>query len=394
MNNSLSVLNFQADVSRLWHNQAHVHMNFPVMCPIDRVIPFQCPIPNKITHPVRRSGFPSSFFEFGELDVEGNVNQVGTGFLWTKLMPITLYVDEDIEYTMTRHSTGLLVAWYDSNRNFIESTSVAGSTLTITNSTPQARYVRLAVTVTESAFASSDFRFYPNSITDSPTISIIADGETDVVVPVTEYRVEAWGGYDLIIYDPTVALVGLNVNKLAQVKISDSAYSNDYTSEYIQFGICSGLIKITYYHDEPILHGGGQINYASDYKSEVYLKGKIGKPSYPTENKVETRGGNPYITRFVSRLEYSLFSNLPEFICNALRVIGGHKYLFIEYQGQEYNVDKAEFNAEYEEKGDLADVNIVFSTNTTAITHSSPLPDFINLEDGDFNNDYNEDYYH
>lgn len=394
MNRSLCPLNFQKITANNWRNEHHVSMFSFVVCEGLRVIPFQAPLENTIYHSVRRSAFPESFFKKGFL-VNGEVVEDQSGSWWTGLLPVTwLSAGSGNEYTLVRDTGNLRYIKYDKNKNQISDDSVSNLSINVLPSSPRFDFVRFEVASNASSFSLSDFRFYPRTKYPDAVLKLIDENGTETIIPSNEYRLEAWNRYDLLIYQPTVDVSGVDVSKKYYLSIQ---YGSDvYTSEYISFKQdVSDLIKITYAHDHPILCPSGQMNYDLGFKSIVYLSAKIGKPSYVTQSNVEERGGNTYISRFVSRLEYRMYCTLPEYLCNALRILGGHKYVTIEKNGEVYTVDKLEFNAEFEEKGDVANVEIVFSTNTTATTHSSQQGELIVVDgNGDFNTDYNTDYSH
>ena len=405
MNNIAQVLHFSDNESLLHHNLDHVNSVYPVVCESDRPIPFQLPIPNGITHSVRRGAYPSETWLYGELQNDGTVlgSQSSTSALYSDYLPICKPQAEDLEsswqYIIENISNGNIICYYDANKNFLAfsnyTTTNDKATLTLVEANPEYAFVRIQLSNDTGGVSGEKgaFRFYPEAPENASYFNSVSfrklDNSSVTSSTFTDnLRIQRWGGYDLVIWDANSGIGLADYYGLFQIVIN--SILGIFTSELIQFCDTTNKIKLTYYHGEPVTFSRGHINYADGYKSYMFLDAPIGKPEYPTDIQLSERSGYEYMTRHVSYVLRKIFVLLPEYWTDALRVVGGHKYVQIRYKGSTYNVDRFTPRVEaWEDRGDLADVTIEFATDTVvAVSQSGDIPTLT----GDYDNDYNEDY--
>ena len=151
-------------------------------------------------------------------------------------------------------------------------------------------------------------------------------------------------------------------------------------------------IKIEYWNPEGNLYVGGKYPVFPSDKSFHYillLKSELGKPEYSFEEEVTKRLGYSFIETQVSKKTYKFNSIIPEYICDAMRIIQLCSKKQITCNRETYDAITFSMEVDWQEQGDLASVNCEFDVDNI-ITNlggfkQEPLG-------GDFNNDYNDDF--
>ncbi len=171
--------------------------------------------------------------------------------------------------------------------------------------------------------------------------------------------------YDLVIYPDLLPLDITNLELgIYYLKMSDGA--NTWYSEV--FSMCidtSNLIKIEYWHNEDFKYSNGHIRYNAPFKNKVFIGSDIGKPSYEYEEQVVKNDGYNFPINQISFKKFKFNTILPEFLIDAIRVIGLHDNIEISYSGRCYEVDEFLMDSpKWEDRGDIANVEFEFRTDT------------------------------
>lgn len=121
----------------------------------------------------------------------------------------------------------------------------------------------------------------------------------------------------------------------------------------------------------------------------LLLKSELGKPEYSFEEEATKRLGYSFIESQVSKKTYKFNTVIPEYLCDAMRIIRLCSQKKITCKGETYDAITFNMEVDWQEQGDLASVTCEFDvdniiTNLGGFKHE-------NLG-GDFNNDYNNDY--
>jgi hypothetical protein len=133
----------------------------------------------------------------------------------------------------------------------------------------------------------------------------------------------------------------------------------------------------------------GVIAFPSDFHFKLLLKGEIGKPEYNFEEESTKRLGYIFVESQVSKKTYKFNTVVPEYICDALRLVRLCDNKIIRCKDDEYEAITFEMEAEWQTQGDLASVTCEFETDNVVANIGGFVPDKLG---GDYNNDYNEDF--
>lgn len=133
----------------------------------------------------------------------------------------------------------------------------------------------------------------------------------------------------------------------------------------------------------------GVITFPNKFHFKLLLKSEIGKPEYNFEEESTKRLGYSFIESQVSKKIYRFNTVIPEFICDAMRIIRLCDNKIIRCKGDEYEAITFEMEAEWQTQGDLASVTCEFETDNVIVNLGGFTPDNLG---GDYNSDYSEDF--
>lgn len=174
--------------------------------------------------------------------------------------------------------------------------------------------------------------------------------------------------------------------------IEDILYERVYSEVFCYTNDISDCIKIEYWNPEGNLYVGGKYPIFPPEKAFHYillLKSELGKPEYSFEEEATKRLGYSFIESQVSKKTYKFNTVIPEYLCDAMRIIRLCSQKKITCKGETYDAITFNMEVDWQEQGDLASVTCEFDvdniiTNLGGFKHED--------SGGDFNNDYNNDY--
>lgn len=150
-------------------------------------------------------------------------------------------------------------------------------------------------------------------------------------------------------------------------------------------------LKVEYWNPEGdfALKNGIIVLGSENFHFILLLKSELGKPEYSFEEETTKRLGYSFIESQVSKKTYKFNTVIPEYLCDAMRIIRLCSQKKITCKGETYDAITFNMEVDWQEQGDLASVTCEFDvdniiTNLGGFKHE-------NLG-GDFNNDYNNDY--
>ena len=133
----------------------------------------------------------------------------------------------------------------------------------------------------------------------------------------------------------------------------------------------------------------GVIAFPNNFHFKLLLKTEIGKPEYNFEEESTKRLGYVFVESQVSKKTYKFNVIVPEYICDALRIVRLCDNKIIRCKDDEYEAISFEMEAEWQTQGDLASVTCEFETDNVVANIGGFVPDKLG---GDYNNDYNKDF--
>jgi len=177
---------------------------------------------------------------------------------------------------------------------------------------------------------------------------------------------------DTIRYLGTVALPGVWAEGLYHAKMSDGAQTWE-TDTFCMVADVSEMVKVEWWHNEPIRYRDGVIDYAYPYRNYVWMATDIGKPTYPVDQEVKVKNGVEIPLRVTTWKQYNFEYLVPEYLADVLRTIHQHHNKRVHHLGEVYDCQRFSLeNLNWEEYGRLAVAEFVFRTDTVVTTLSNP----------------------
>lgn len=150
-------------------------------------------------------------------------------------------------------------------------------------------------------------------------------------------------------------------------------------------------LKIEYWNPEGdfALKNGTIVLGSENFHFILLLKSELGKPEYSFEEEATKRLGYSFIESQVSKKTYKFNTIIPEYLCDAMRIIRLCSQKKITCKGETYDAITFSMEVDWQEQGDLASVTCEFDVDNIITNLGSFKHEAIG---GDFNNDYNNDY--
>lgn len=150
-------------------------------------------------------------------------------------------------------------------------------------------------------------------------------------------------------------------------------------------------LKIEYWNPEGdfVLKNGIVVLGSENFHFILLLKSELGKPEYSFEEEVTKRLGYSFIESQVSKKTYKFNTVIPEYLCDAMRIIRLCSQKKITCKGETYDAITFNMEVDWQEQGDLASVTCEFDVDNIITNLGGFKHEAIG---GDFNNDYNNDY--
>ena len=166
-----------------------------------------------------------------------------------------------------------------------------------------------------------------------------------------------------------------------------------YSDIFTVTAITDGLLNVQWWDKEDFVLDGTRIVYKNNngtvrYPNNVFLQAEIGKPDYQFDEEGEERDGFFFPEKMLSSKRYKFMFLASEPLCDVMRFISLSDFInIIDQYGNEYHCDTFLMTPKWEQMGNVASVEVEFTTDTVAkkIGYGYRRID-------SYNNDYNNDY--
>lgn len=172
-----------------------------------------------------------------------------------------------------------------------------------------------------------------------------------------------------------INLIGAGYLRLVFQKTGTSDLLSYYSEMFTFLGQKKDYISIEYWNDDPFYAEDKIILYPDgvNYKNKIFIQANINKPTYDfTENGTE-KDGYLNIESIISKKIFNFFFPAPEYLCDAIRLIGMHDNIYLYYEEEEYIVNRLTPNPKWENSDYLAKVEVSFECNTVLKAINKPL---------------------
>lgn len=217
------------------------------------------------------------------------------------------------------------------------------------------------------------------------------DKYTDITTSMKENGlvIKSFTGFKLLKYPGTLPIVEIKHEGLYYLVISISGLGTIYSDLFTVTNRVSDYLLIEYSNSYNFELKNGIVDFSDNFSFKCYLNTQVGKPEYDFEEESTKRLGYVYVESQVSKKTYKFNTVVPEYICDALRLVRLCDNKIIRCKDDEYEAITFEMEAEWQTQGDLASVTCEFETDNVIANIGGFVPDKLG---GDFNRDFNNDF--
>lgn len=165
---------------------------------------------------------------------------------------------------------------------------------------------------------------------------------------------------------------------------------NFYSEVFCFTSNIDDYIEIEYWNPEAdFTLKNGLVTFTNNFHFKVLLKSELGKPEYSFEEEATKRLGYNFIESQISKKTYKFNAVLPEYMCDALRLIRLCSNKILRSKGEEYEMLSFEMDVDWQDQGDLASVNCEFDIDNIIVNLGGFEYEKLG---GDYNSDFNNDF--
>lgn len=197
-------------------------------------------------------------------------------------------------------------------------------------------------------------------------------------------------GFDVIVFPGQFPVFSQMENGQYYATIADGT-ETWYSEIFTVVNDISPYLKIEWWDKEDFVTDGGTVVYKNpEFHNLLYLDSDIAKPEYVFEEEGETRDGYFFPVKQISEKKYRFSFLASEYLLDVIRLIRMSDYVFITYHGKTYAADSFLITPDWEDNGDVAVVDAEFETQTVA---KKLGVGYLRASGGDFNEDFNNDFF-
>ena len=227
-----------------------------------------------------------------------------------------------------------------------------------------------------------------SGMTYDVTTTIVVDGNLEV----QSYAPAGESAYDIIVYPGNANFTDITFPEGQYDAVLSDGTNTWYSERFYMKAYLGDMIKLSYWHTTPFQIPLGHISYREPFYNFVYLPSEINRPQYEEEEEVESRDGYRFPIYMISFKKYRVVGLLiPEYLCDALRLVWMHTNVTLEFDGITYTTDSFRIIFDdFEKPGHLCPITIEFTTDTV-ITQTGYVEE--ETDGGDYDQtDYNDDH--
>ena len=201
--------------------------------------------------------------------------------------------------------------------------------------------------------------------------------------------VKSYTGFKLVKYPGILPVNAIKHEGQYYIQLRLNSGKYFYSDVFTVYNRVDDYLELEYSNSYNFELKNGIVDFSDNFKFKLYIPTQIGKPEYDFEEEATERMGYTFIESQVSKKLYKFTFLAPEYLCDALRIVRLCNDKQITSKGQVYDLTTFNMKPEWEEQGDLAAVECEFETDTVISNIGGYEPELL---EGDFNNDYNNDF--
>lgn len=205
----------------------------------------------------------------------------------------------------------------------------------------------------------------------------------------TGFSIDIINDYVVVLYDGLLPILSLKLEGeyYLEINFSEKSY---YSEIFCATNALSDCLEIEYWNrSSDFFIKNGLVTFQNNFHFKLLLKSELGKPDYTFEEESTKRLGYNFVESQVSKKVYRFNTVVPEFICDAMRIIRLCDNRIVRCKDEEYDAINFEMEVDWQTQGDLASVNCEFETDNVIVNLGGFIPDELG---GAYNDDFNDDF--
>ena len=196
---------------------------------------------------------------------------------------------------------------------------------------------------------------------------------------------------DLVRYPAISSILKIRANGPKYLKLELVGQRVLYSDVFYISDRASECLMLEWSNDYDLMSADGPIVLSGGFTFRCYLDTQLGKPDYDFEEEVTERMGYSFIESQVSKKTYKFVAVMPEYLCDALRIVRLCNKRRITNKGKLYRPITFSMDVDWEEQGDLASATFEFDTDNIIANLGGSMNKISELNN-DFNSDFNDDF--
>lgn len=226
-------------------------------------------------------------------------------------------------------------------------------------------------------------------ICDAKTNSVIGNNILPSLIEDGLTHVDA-NGFRVVVFPGIFPLQNIKHEGYYYLELHSNEGLVYYSEVFCFTNALDEYLELEYWNPESDFYvKNGVITFANNFHFKLLLKSELGKPEYSFEEEATKRLGYNFIESQVSKKIYKFSTVLPEYLCDALRVVRLCSNKKLTSKGETYEMLSFEMDVDWQDQGDLASVSCELEVDNIITNLGGFAREALG---GDFNNDFNNDY--
>lgn len=226
-------------------------------------------------------------------------------------------------------------------------------------------------------------------ICDAKTNSVIGNNILPSLIENGLTHVDA-NGFRVVVFPGIFPLQNIKHEGYYYLELHSNEGLVYYSEVFCFTNALDEYLELEYWNPESDFYvKNGVITFADNFHFKLLLKSELGKPEYSFEEEATKRLGYNFIESQVSKKIYKFSTVLPEYLCDALRVVRLCSNKKLTSKDETFEMLSFEMDVDWQDQGDLASVSCEFEVDNIITNLGGFTREALG---GDFNNDFNNDY--
>lgn len=246
------------------------------------------------------------------------------------------------------------------------------------------------------------FQFVAHASTNSIAQVYIYDAGTNkkatenIIIALREdgLKVKDVSGYKVVMLPGIFPLQEIKLEGAYYISLTTDRGITYYSEVFCFTRDYDKYIELEYWHPEyDFLLNNGVITFKDNFHFKALINSQLGKPEYSFEEEATNRLGYSFIESQISKKIYKFNTILPEYMCDALRLVRLCSHKKLTSLGETYEMLSFGMDVDWQEQGDLASVNCEFEVDNVISNFGGFMyePKGGDFDEEEFNNDFDND---